>query len=49
MIKKVKAFDPNLQYPEVALGEGGDRRYRQGASATMVAQQELGGPKPWIS
>ena len=46
---KLKALDPHLRYPEVGPGEGGDRRYPQGGTATMVAQQDLGGPRPWIS
>ena len=46
---KLKARDPHLRCPEVDPGEAGDRRYLQGGTATMVAQQDPGGPRPWIS
>ena len=46
---KLKAPNPHLRCQEVGPGEAGDRRYPQGGSATMVAQQDPGGPRPWIS
>ena len=45
-LKKVKALDPHLQYPEVGPGEAGCRNHLQNDTATMVAQQESRGPEP---
>ena len=45
-LKKVKALDPHLQYPEVGPGEAGCRNHLKNDTATMVAKQESRGPEP---
>ena len=48
-MKKVKALDPHLQYPEVGPGEAADGRSLQNGEVSARVQQESGGPDPRAS
>ena len=45
-MKKVKALDPHLQYPEVGPGEAADGRSPQSGEVSSRVQHESGGPAP---